>query len=208
MTYKVSGDVYALIGDMGFASTISDIQWSLSLRGHTVLTPLPSAYLKTDEKVNDSVLSMTYPLGYMRILLSNIVFMINKDEYISEQMLKEYVFAKAIGKPIKYYDRTKVHLIPNAYSNFDITGEDVIAMLTTISAYHQSLQDVYNRAKGTDIKVSSLWMCVDSSDGCATTLNVEDEESIIGFLQGNDKFIPTSLKIGRYDNVLHYECYE
>ena len=206
MTYKVSGDVYALIGDTGFASTISDIQWSLSLRGHTVLTPLPSAYLETDGKVNDSILSMTYPLGYMRILLSNIVFMINKDEHISEQMLKEYVFAKAIGKPIKYYDRTKVHLIPNAYSNFDITGEDVIAMLTTISAYHQSLMDVHNKAKGTDFKVTP-WTCVDSADENVTTLYIEDEESVISFLQGNDKFIPTSLKIDLHDHVMEYECY-
>lgn len=206
MTCKVSGDVYALVGSMKFASTIADIQWSLSLQGNTVMTPLPESY--SGERVNPNILIMTHPLGYMRILLSNIVFMINKDEYIDEQMLKEYVFAKAIGKQVKYYDRTKVHLIPNAYSDFDITGEDVVTMLSVISSYHQSLQDVYNKAKGTDIKIPAIWKCVDSSDENTTMLDVDNEESIIGFLQGNNKFIPTSLKIDRLENVVYYECYE
>ena len=206
MKCEVSGDVYALVGSMKFASTIADIQWALSLQGNTVLTPLPESY--SGERVNPNILIMTYPLGYMRILLSNIVFMINKDEYIDEQMLKEYVFAKAIGKQVKYYDRTKVHLIPNAYSDFDITGEDVVTMLSVISSYQQSLQDVYNRAKETDIKVPAVWKCVDSSDGNTTMLDVDNEESIIGFLQGNNKFIPTSLKIDRLENVVYYECYE
>lgn len=93
--------IITICGSMKYMSEMTTITKKLVEEGNCVLTPV---LLKDrDKKINEEDKKILKKIHFRKIEMSDIVFILNKDDYIGESTKLEIEYAEMLNKEIVYY---------------------------------------------------------------------------------------------------------
>ena len=93
--------IRCLIGNLRFKSEFEGAAKVFSLRGEIVLTP--NVYTTTDGMDKDEA-EMLHELALKRIDMSDIVYVINPNNRMTENVHKEIEYAESLGRVVRYLE--------------------------------------------------------------------------------------------------------
>ena len=91
--------IITICGSMKYMSEMNVITKKLVEEGNCVLTPV----LRKDKKINEEEKKILKKIHFKKIEMSDIVFILNKDDYIGESTKLEIEYAEMLNKEIVYY---------------------------------------------------------------------------------------------------------
>lgn len=95
--------VITICGSLKFQKEMMVVAEELALEGYCVLTPIypiSGTLKRTDEQ-----LEKLKEEHFKKIELSDLIYVINKDNYIGESTKLEIEYAKKLEKEIKYFEK-------------------------------------------------------------------------------------------------------
>ena len=95
--------VVVFIGSTRFQDTFLEEAWKYTKEGWVVLLPnfRPSTMMSKGFDIPVDVLE---DIGYNKINVADLVYVVNESGYVGESTSKEIEYAKSIHKPIKYME--------------------------------------------------------------------------------------------------------
>jgi len=98
--------VVVFIGSTRFQETFLEEAWKFTKEGWVVLLPnfRPANMMAKGFDIDTEILE---DIGYNKIHISDLVYVVNEGEYIGESTSKEIEYAKRINKPIRYMEEQK-----------------------------------------------------------------------------------------------------
>lgn len=93
----------AMIGSTRFMDTFIEESWKLSMQGYIVTLPnfRPKTMMSKGFDIPEDILE---DIGFKRIEMADLVFVVNEDGYVGSSTSKEIRFATELNKPIKYLE--------------------------------------------------------------------------------------------------------
>ena len=100
-----------LIGSTRFEDTFRELEMDLSLKGFIVLSPL--VYTQTGDKPlcgeeNKIILDLVQK---EKIRQSDVVFVVDKDNYIGNSTKQKIEYAELLNKKILYYSKEELEML-------------------------------------------------------------------------------------------------
>lgn len=94
--------VVVLIGSTRFQDTFLEEAWKFTSDGWLVLLPnfRPKNMMAKGWDIDESELE---DIGYHKINIADLVYVVNEEGYVGSSTSKEIEYAKSIKKEIKYY---------------------------------------------------------------------------------------------------------
>ena len=95
--------IVVLIGSTRFQETFLEEAWKFTKEGYVVLLPnfRPANMMAKGFDIDTDILE---DIGYNKIDIANLVYVVNEGGYIGESTSKEIEYAESIHKPIKYME--------------------------------------------------------------------------------------------------------
>lgn len=141
--------VVTISGSMMFKETMLEVACKLSAEGYVVLLPFPDPELGP-EGISDEKMEKHMKAHFDRIDMSDILYVVNKDNYIGKATSKEIDYAMQKGKRVLFYYNQEDAIISKIEQFRDIAG--TLKRLSDELSLHvitarQSLDDINNHPK-------------------------------------------------------------
>lgn len=96
----------AMIGSTRFMDTFIEECWKLSMQGYVVSLPnfRPKTMMSKGFDIPEDILE---DIGFKRIEMADLVFVVNEGGYVGSSTNKEIQFATELNKPIRFMEETK-----------------------------------------------------------------------------------------------------
>ena len=94
--------IICLCGSTKFKEEFLEVNKAFTLEGAIVL--MPGVFGHSGDKITDEEKTKLDILHKYKIIMSDAIYVINKNNYIGQSTKKEIEFAKALNKPIYYYN--------------------------------------------------------------------------------------------------------
>lgn len=94
--------IICLCGSTKFKEEFLEVNKAFTLEGAIIL--MPGVFRHSGDKITDEEKTKLDMLHKYKIIMSDAIYVINKNNYIGQSTKKEIEFAKALNKPIYYYN--------------------------------------------------------------------------------------------------------